>query len=152
MKPTKITDTASMRAVTTKTAPVLVTARSSPARAGPPKTAKLSTPRATAFAAVSSAGSLASAGISAACADRTGVATIASTIASAYTRYGGAPRITPIAAPLMREIRPRFAKIRTCSRRSRSASSPANGDTMAAGTSLSRKTIPTAFSPPSLYA
>ena len=42
----------------------------------------------------------------------------------------------------------RSPETRTCSRRSRSASSPANGETIAAGTSRSRKTIPTAFSPP----
>ena len=65
------------------TAPVLATASSNPASAGPANTATLSTLLATAFAAVSSSGVRASDGVSAACAERNGVVAIVAAIDSA---------------------------------------------------------------------
>jgi len=79
--------------------------------------ARLSTVLATAFAAVSSEGDRASDGVSAACAERTGVATIAAAIASAYTTADGASRNTQIAAAPMRTTRKRFVMSRTRSLR-----------------------------------
>ena len=61
---------------------MLATPRRTPASAGPAKTAMLSTPLATAFAAVSSSGVLASDGVSAACDERNGVVAIVAAIAS----------------------------------------------------------------------
>ena len=73
---------ASMAAVIANTTSGPVAASSTPANAGPAKTAMLSTVLATAFAAVSSSGVRASAGVSAACAERNGVAVIAAATAS----------------------------------------------------------------------
>ena len=66
--------------------------------AGPPKSARLSIPLATAFAAVSSSGVRASVGVSAACAERKGVFAIVAAIASDVDDYGSASRNTPRAA------------------------------------------------------
>ena len=68
-------------AVIANTTPLLATAMKMPASAGPMKNARLSTPLATAFAAVSSLGLRARVGVSAACADRKGVLTIVAAIA-----------------------------------------------------------------------
>ena len=69
---------------------MLATARSTPASAGPANTAMLSTPLATAFAAVSSSGVRASVGVRAACDERNGVVAIVAAIESAYTTQGSA--------------------------------------------------------------
>ncbi len=69
-------------AVVRKTTPVLATPNRTPASAGPANTAMLSTPLATAFAAVSSSGVRASDGVSAACEERNGVVAIVAAIAS----------------------------------------------------------------------
>ena len=76
-------ETASMPAVTAKTTPLPATVSSNPASAGPAKMAMLSNVLATAFAAVSSSGVRASVGVSAACAERNGVAAMAAATASA---------------------------------------------------------------------
>ena len=62
---------------------MLATPSRRPASAGPAKRAMLSTPLATAFAAVSSSGVRASDGVSAACAERNGVFAIVAAIARA---------------------------------------------------------------------
>ncbi len=80
MRSRKSAEITIIAAVTEKTTPVLATASSKPARAGPAKTAMLSMPLATAFAAVSSSGVRASDGVSAACAERNGVVAMVAAI------------------------------------------------------------------------
>ena len=67
-------------AVIAKTTPVLAVAMRTPARAGPAKTAMLSIPLATAFAAVSSSGVRESDGVRAAWDERNGVVAIVAAI------------------------------------------------------------------------
>ena len=70
------------------------------------KTARLSIPLATAFAAVSSVGLRASAGVSAACAERNGVVAIAAAIGERHRRPREPCRAnTPTAAAPMRTMR-----------------------------------------------
>ena len=78
----KSDDATMSSAVVRKTRPVLATPSRMPASAGPAKTAMLSTPLATAFAAVSSSGVRASAGVSAAWDERNGVVAIVAAIAN----------------------------------------------------------------------
>ena len=116
MSRTNTADTTMSAAVMRKTLPALAVARSAPASAGPAKNATLSMPLATAFAAVSSSGVRASAGVRAACDGRNGVYAIVAVMESTYTSQGDMSAKTAIAAPPTRTMRATFVKSRTRSR------------------------------------
>nr|WP_309677023.1 hypothetical protein [Nocardioides zeae] len=75
-------DSAKVATFSASTTGTLATSRSSPPSAGPTKTARLSRVPLAAFAAASSRGSSASAGIQARCAERNGAAKTPASVAS----------------------------------------------------------------------
>ena len=103
----------------------------------------------TAFALVSCRGDVHSAGSSAECAGRKSVCAIVATTASAYvTAAGPSAAVTAAAAPSV-TARTSPTPVRTCSRRTRSATVARNGARSAAAAIRAPVTTPTATTPPS---